>query len=264
LNRSLRLLGHRGAAAERPENTLESFRRAVELGVDVLETDVHMTSDGHIVTSHDPDGRRMTGAGASIAHTPLAQVQSWDAGWGFVDAQGARPFAGRQMRIPRLVDVLEEFPRMRLNIDIKQREPSMVQPLLELLNRCDAWPRVTLASFFHPVIAEVRARGWRGSTVLSQPEVLALLLGPTPLLRALSLDGDTVQLPPRIGRSSARVDLSAAHLIAKCHRLGLRVDYWTINDPTEAQNLLDRGADGLISDDPAALQSLFAARRKVC
>jgi glycerophosphoryl diester phosphodiesterase len=253
-------LGHRGAAAERPENTLESFRRAVHVGVDVLETDVHMTRDGHIVTSHDADGRRMTGAGAAIADTRLSRVQSWDAGWGFVDARGQRPFAGRGIRIPRLLDVLEAFPTMRLNIDIKQRRPAMVAPLLDLLARHDGESRVTLASFFQEVIDEVRARGWRGSTVLAEREVLALLIAPAALLEARPLGGDTVQIPARLGR----LGLSSPALIAKCHRLSLRVDYWTINDPDEAAKLLDAGADGLISDDPARLCSLFTARRKVC
>src|SRR6478609_1566660 len=68
---------HRGAAAERPENTLPSFRRALELGADALETDVHLTADGEIVASHDEDGARMTGVARALRSTTLVEIQSW-------------------------------------------------------------------------------------------------------------------------------------------------------------------------------------------
>jgi glycerophosphoryl diester phosphodiesterase len=250
------LLGHRGACAERPENTMASFERAVELGVDVLETDVHMTRDGAIVVSHDASARRMTGVGRAFAEVTAAEVRRWDAGWGFVDARGERPFAGCGMTVPLLADLLEAFPRMPLNVDIKQRRPSMVDALLELIDAHDAAERITLASFHSDVIRAVRARGYRGPTVLAQAEVMALLVTPGVAARWLA-PGDVVQIPTRVGR----LNLATRRMVNRCHALGLRVDYWTVNDPVEAAALLDLGADGLISDDPAALRAIFDRAR---
>src|SRR5690242_3140965 len=91
------LYAHRGAAAEQPENTLPSFERALALGADALEMDVHATRDGVIVVSHDPDGARMTGVRRALAAATWDEVRTWDAGWGFAEAGGGpgRPFAGR-------------------------------------------------------------------------------------------------------------------------------------------------------------------------
>lgn len=237
---------------------MESFQRAMEIGVDVLETDVHMTLDGHIVVSHDGHGRRMAGVDEAIVSSTLAQVKSWDAGWGFVASDGTRPFSGQGIVVPALEELLRAFPQARLNVDIKQRRPPMVATLLDLLSRHRS-VRVTLASFFEPVMREVRARGWRGSMVLSRNQVLALWLASRARYDARPRSGDTVQVPPRSGP----FDLSTPSFIERCHALGLRVDYWTINDPAEVEDLLARGADGIISDHPARLLSVFARHRVV-
>jgi len=252
-----RLIGHRGACAERPENTIESFQRAVDVGVDVLETDVHMTSDGVIVVCHDVDGARAANVCEFIAECDFGRVQRWDAGWGYVDASGTRPFAGKGLRVPTLDELLTTFPEVRLNIDVKQRTPTMVEPLLDLLARHDAASRVTLASFHGAVIRDIRRRGYGGETVLARDEVMALIAAPSIMSRAIRFGGDTVQVPLRAGL----FDLSSCKFIDKCHAFGLRVDYWTINDPIVTDVLLERGADGVISDDPAGLTSAFARHR---
>ncbi len=232
---------------------MESFRRALEIGVDVLETDVHMTRDEQIVISHDPIGMRAVGVPQRIADVTLEQVQGWDAGCTFVDAQGERPFAGAGIRIPELAELLQEAPEMLLNVDIKQRRPSMVGPVLELLARHNVERRVTLASFYTSVIRDVRARGFGGQTVLSRDEVLALVALPASLFGKLSSIGERVQVPMRAGP----VELASRAFIDKCHSLGLAVDYWTVNDPIEAEVLLHRGADGIMTDDPARLRPVF-------
>jgi glycerophosphoryl diester phosphodiesterase len=257
---TVKLYGHRGAAAELPENTMASFERALAVGVDVLEMDVHMTADGGIVVSHDPSGARMAGANWPIAEASLAEVQRWDAGWGFIDAAGCRPFAGCGFSVPTLNEVLSAFPNVELNIDIKPYRPSMVEPLLSLLTSSGAEERVTLASFHGPVIREVRARRFRGATVLAADEVRALLVAPARLWRALGSylgPAHAVQVPPRIGR----LDLASPRFIARCHALGLRVDYWVVNEPRQAEMLLARGADGIITDDPARILPVIERAR---
>ncbi|MEM9694006.1 MAG: glycerophosphodiester phosphodiesterase [Myxococcota bacterium] len=251
-----RLLGHRGACAEFPENTMPSFRRAVEVGVDVLETDVHRTRDGVIVVSHDPDGQRSAGVGRLIAQCTLAEVRGWDVGWGYVDASGSRPFAGQGIGMPTLEDALDAFPDQRFNVDIKTEQKGLVPDLLALLEARGDSDRVTLASFFDAVIDEVRNRGFRGTTALSRKEVFALATLPTFACRKL-IKGHFAQIPVAAGP----LKLATRAFIKKCHRLGLLVDYWTINDVSDAHVLLERGADGIITDDPAALRPAVARYR---
>jgi len=251
--RSPRLIGHRGAAAERPENTMVSFERALEIGVDVLETDVHQTGDGHIVISHDATGMRAAGVDRAIAQCSLAEVQTWDAGSTFVDPEGKRSFAGRGIRIPTLAELLAAAQDVRLNLDIKPPNPGMVGPVLALLDRFGAAERVTLASFHRAVIRAVRSRGFAGQTVLCRDEVLALLALPERWLGWLGVSGERLQIPVRAGP----IRLASRRFIDRCHRLGLAVDYWTVNDPIAAEVLLHRGADGVMTDDPAAIKPVF-------
>ena len=254
----LRLYAHRGAAAECPENTLESFRRALEIGVDALESDLHMTRDGHVVVSHDPDGARVAGVARAIRDSTLSEVQSWDAGWGFRAEDGSRPFAGRGLFIPTLDQLLEELPGVAFNFDLKQERPSMVDPVLAALRRHQAEQRVNLASFHMRVLLAIRRRGYRGSTAIGTPEVLAVLWGPPRLYRALPFRGQAAQLPP----SSGRFRFDRPGFVDRCHRAGLRLDFWTVNDAARAEQLLELGADGIMTDDPRAIAPVFARRRR--
>ena len=247
------LFAHRGAAIERPENTMVSFQRALEHGAFALETDVHMTRDGHIVVSHDADGRRMAGEERSIRASTLAEVKRWDLGRGFVDATGERPFAGQGVRMPTLEELLVAFPAVALNIDMKQTTPSMVKPMLALLEKHGAPSRVLLASFSSRTLREVRASGYVGTTELGRDKVLRLRVLPRMLLRYAALHNVRAQLPVRQG--PLRFDDRA--FIEKCHALGVKVDFWTINDVTEARRLLELGADGIMSDDPRCLAGLL-------
>jgi glycerophosphoryl diester phosphodiesterase len=251
------LYAHRGAAAECPENTLPSFRRALEIGVDAIETDVHMTRDGVPVVSHDPSAERMTGVAVAWRDLDLADARRLDLGWGFVAADGSRPFAGTGVRLSTLEEVLVELPGVRFNVDIKQAEPSMVKPLLALLRRLRAEDRVTLASFRWRTLVDVRRRGYAGDTSLSQAEVAALLSAPRRSFRNLPFVGIAAQIPVRVGP----LRLATRRFIDKCHAVGLRVDFWTINQPDEAERLLALGADGIMTDDPAAIAPVFARHR---
>lgn len=258
VDRSLRLYAHRGASAELPENTLPSFARALEIpGVDALELDVHMTRDGHVVVSHDPTAERMGGIPAAWRDIDLDEARRFDLGRGFVAPDGTRPFVGKGFRVPTFEEVLAELPEVVLNVDLKQAEPSLVKPTLALIRRRRAEHRVVLASFRFRTMWAVRRRGYDGDTALSQPEVAALLATPRTLFGRTPLTGTCAQVPTAVGPLS----LTRPAFLAKCHELGLRVDYWTINDPAEARRLLDLGADGIMTDDPRAIAPVFAERR---
>ncbi len=246
-----RIYAHRGAASEVPENTIASFRRAMECGATALEMDVHGTVDGCVVVSHDLDTARMTGVHRIITETTLADLQQLDAGYGFIDGQGNRPWAGKGLTIPTLDKVLEEFPKVIINIDVKQSKPCIVDSVIEITRRHEAEHRVTLASFHHNTVRTIRKRGYRGATALSPMEIAGVLVLPLWVLRRWLPENLACQIPIQRGR----IHLANSRFIAKCHSLGIRVDFWTINDQDVAKRLLAMGADGIMTDDPRRIAS---------
>jgi len=247
-----RLYAHRGASAERPENTMPAFERAVEVGVDALELDVHLTRDGHLIVAHDDTALRTCGAQLAWADLDLPDTQRLDAGWGFLAADGTRPFAGKGIRVPTFEEVLVTFTSVHVNVDLKA---GAADAALDLLGRLGAASRVTIASFQLKTLTEVRKRGYAGETALSRSEVVSLLSLPALAWRQLPRTGVAAQVPTKYG--PIRFDRAA--FVAKCHSVGLRVDYWVIDEPAEAERLLALGADGIMTNDPAAMKSLFSA-----
>lgn len=247
------LYAHRGAAKERPENTLEAFERALELGVDALEMDVRLTADGVVVVSHDPTLARTAGVSVEVHSLTLEELQGIDVGWGFTNGEGLRSYANRGVRAPTLESVLREFPEARLNVDVKQSEPPMIEPLLDLLQRERAEERVLLTSFDGAVMKAIRAEGYPGPTGMALGDVLKFMALPRWWQKARGAKAVAVQVPTHV--PGLRLDSRA--FIDKAHSLGLRVDYWTIDDPAEAARLLSLGADGIVSSDPAVMVHLF-------
>jgi glycerophosphoryl diester phosphodiesterase len=229
----LRLYAHRGASAQAPENTLTAFGTALSDGANALELDIHRTSDGHFVVAHDPDGVRLAGRGERIAELRLDALRSWRI--------GGEP-------VPTLVELLRAFPDVPLSIDLKPNDPTAVAPLLELLSAHGGEDRVTVASFHDRLVWQVRRLGWAGRTALTQGEVAALRLAPFTVARRL-IRGQAAQIPTRSG--IIRLDRRA--LLVRCRRLGIRADYWVVNDPEEGRTLLAAGATGLMTDEPARL-----------
>lgn len=249
------LFAHRGAGAERPENTLAAFELGLELGADVLELDVHPSRDGVIVVSHDPDALRSAGVARALADCDWSEIAGWDAGFGFQDRNGQRPFASRRIGLPRFDDVLAALPNALFNVDVKLAREHELRSLLATIRVCQAESRVLVTSFSSAVLGLVRSLRYEGPLGLAEREVRRLVMTPAFLTRWFPLAGSRVQIPVRAGR----LDLSTGRLIDKCHRLGLAVDYWVIDDPAEAARLLARGADGIITDDTRALATVFAS-----
>ncbi len=238
----LRLYGHRGSSARLPENTLAAFERALADGASALELDVQRTRDGHLVVAHDPDGRRTARRSEKIADLSLAEVRTWDVGAGLPSGADA------VHRVPTLKEVLVSFPDVPLSIDIKPNLRSAMVDLRRQLVDSGAAPRVTVGSFHDRLLFALRRLGYPGPTALTRSEVVALRVLPAALCRRL-VRGDAAMIPPRHGP----VHLDRRRFIARCRSLGLRVDYWVVNDPGEASRLLEDGATGLISDDPGRL-----------
>ena len=244
----LRLYGHRGAPAHLPENTLAAFEKALADGANALELDVHPTADGHFVVAHDADGQRMAGVSERINESLLDQVRKWNV------AAGAGSNLGHHS-IPTLSETLDAFPDVPMSIDLKPDDPGAVAPLLDVVTRHGAEDRVTLASFSTRVVKEIRRLGYPGRTTLSKSEVALLRFLPGAIARRF-VAGNAAHIP--VTHSGIRLDGRA--FITRCRSLGLRVEYWVVDDPNEARRLLDLGATGIMSDDPALIAPVFAGR----
>jgi len=243
-----RIFGHRGAAGLAPENTLPSFALAAALGVKYLELDVHATEDGVIVVIHDPNVDRTTNGSGRVNEITFAQLRSLDAGHHFTTDGRHFPYRGQGIRVPTLEEVLQAFPALCFNIEVKQGEPPIVDQVVRLLDRHGAAERTVLAAEFHSIMQEIRrAAGDRIATSSSAEEVVQFLdrfnrndwAGYEHAGRAL-------QIPPQFGD----IVLVSKETVEAAHRLGIEVHVWTINDAEEMLRLLDLGVDGIMSDLP--------------
>ncbi len=230
------LYAHRGAAAEVPENTLPAFLRALERGATAIETDCHLTKDGHVVLSHDPAVADAEGTPRRIAESTLEQVQTWNVAHGHPGS----------FTIPTLEEALEQVPGVPFNVDCKAPGLPAAAALVRVVRGMGAQGRVLIASFRTRTLRYVRDLGYEGTTGLGQAEILRLVLLPSALLRAVPVRGNAAQVPT----SAFGVRLDTPRFIDKCHGLGLAVHYWTIDDPREARRLVDLGADGVMTNDP--------------
>jgi glycerophosphoryl diester phosphodiesterase len=237
---------HRGASVERPENTMEAFERAVQLGVQAIETDVHLSRDGEVVVHHDADGLRTASVDRAVADQTLTELARWNVGFGFRDRQGA-PVEGA-FRIPRFVEVLEAFPGVRFNVDLKRHDRRMAEEAVSVVRRLAAEERVLLTSFDEATVRAVRSLGYRGPTGLAQREVLRALALPRSAPRWLRPAGQRVQIPVGVGP----LRLATENVVDRLHVLGYAVDFWVVDDTAEARRLEGLGADGVMTDDPAA------------
>src|SRR5215212_9031009 len=140
-------LAHRGASALAPENTIEAFRLAVEAGAGGLELDVHLTRDGHVVVIHDPTVDRTTSGTGAVSEMTFDELRGFDAGHTFSPDGGSNhPYRGLGVRVPTLRDVLEEFPGVAVNIDIKAKRPGIEATVLGVLREANALGRALVVS----------------------------------------------------------------------------------------------------------------------
>lgn len=213
------IIGHRGAAGLLPENTLPSFRRAVALGVQAVELDVHLC-DGQLVVIHDPTLERTTNGSGEVAQTRFVALRALDAGDG--------------ARIPTLDEVLTVLPEcVGLNIELKGAGTATA--VAEWLP--DPGPRqILISSFDHEALRTFRS--------LRDDYPLAPLFGrwkPNALKIAAEFNSGYINISTKLASANRLQAINAA---------GLRALIYTVNDLQEARRLLTEGAWGFFTDFP--------------
>lgn len=229
---------HRGASRDRAENTLEAFALALEVGANALETDCRVTADGVVALVHDETLLRVAGRQERVDALPWAELSRVDVG----------ALRGDASAFPaRLDEALEAFPGAVFNVDVKPTDEAAARAVLRVIERAGAHERVRLASFSGKQMRRLRELGYPGETSLAPDEVVRALTLPASVARPRG--ATAAQLPTRY----RRVDLTSRRVLDRLHGLGLRVDYWVIDDAPWAAALVLRGADGIVTNDPARI-----------
>lgn len=233
--KKLFLYAHRGASAEAPENTLAAFRRALEVGADGIELDVHLSADGVPVVIHDETLERTTNGVGPVAAYGSEALQTLDAGSWF-DPH----FAGEPL--PTLEETLGLLTgRLRLNLEVKDNRAGLA--VVELLPHFPT-AEVVLSSFDYGLLASLRR---------AAPDLpLAVLQDAGNWQRALARAEAL-----RACAFHPRADLVSRPLLSACRRLQLPVFPWTVDDPAQARDLGRMGVAGLFTNDPGVLRGYF-------
>ncbi len=249
-----RFFAHRGDSLSYPENTLPAFEAAAQKGIAYLEMDVWMSLDQEIVVHHDRYTSRTCGRDLDITQTGFARLRSLDPGWGFVDSRGQRPFAGKGLRIPALKEVLQAFPESLFNIEIKQAGVDILKRTIDLLYELDCRNRVLLASHADEIIQALRSRAPDIYTNFGYFEARDLIQPAQDGgdFSVYSPPGEALQIPPELQER----ELATPEVVQAAHSLGVEVHVWTVNHAQQAEELLRRGVDGIMSDDSSLLQRL--------
>lgn len=220
---------HRGASKDFPENTLAAFQRALELGVEGIELDVHLSADGHLIVMHDETVDRTTDGTGALAEMTLDQIKTLDAGKGET--------------VPTLGEVLD-LVGDRLHVDIEVKANTAGEAVLkELEGRNTRW---LISSFKWDVLQYVRSQN-------AEAELWPLTVGAS---------DDAISIAKEIGAPALAISRQGVdeEIARYLNEQGLDFWVWTVNDPQEAKQFVEWGAIGICTDDPATIQRALAAR----
>jgi glycerophosphoryl diester phosphodiesterase len=232
-------IAHRGASALAPEHSLAAYEIALQQGADVLELDLRLTRDGQLLVAHDRTLRRTVGREEAWAELTREQVAE---------------IAGERAPLD-LDQVLSRFPSTRFNLELKDETLEGPRALARVLARHGASDRVLVASGHAPVLEELRTLT-RGMVATSASMDEALDYYACYLMeRACAAEYSALQLP-----ALGWLGITSARFLSRAHEQGLVVHYWTIDDPVQMADLIARGADGIMTNQPDRLARILEAR----
>lgn len=215
------VIAHKGASGHAPENTLRSFRKAVEYSAQMIELDIHETLDGKLVCLHDSTVDRTTNGNGAVHSFTYKELRELDAGEG--------------ERIPLLEEVIK-FAYRKIQVNIELKVIGVEKKVLEIVESHRMLQDIIISSFFHGTLATVR-------DLNELVETGVLVNKPKDELVRYALDFKANAINPLH-------ELVNLDLIVDAHNAGLKVYPWTVNDAQIMKQLYSVGVDGLITDFP--------------
>lgn len=240
------VIGHRGAAASAPENTIESFRLALQLGAEALELDVRAAADGEAVVIHDPELDRTTDQRGPVAGWTVSQLKRADAGYRFATSGGDWSFRGRGVRIPTLREVLRTFPDVPLLVEIKER--AVQRDVARAIAESAAHERVVVAGEDYAALAPFRNPPFVAGA--SRRDIAWLYFGGLVGMAPGRTGCRSYAVPTRFGI----LPVPTRRFARQAHARGATVHVWTVDQPEEAQALWELGVNGIVTNRPELIR----------
>jgi len=263
---------HQGGSFEGPSSTLAAIEWAIAAGATAIELDVHATSDRHLVVCHDETVDRTTNHRGAISTLSLAQLREMDNAYWWVEGADVTPDApdvayrhrgrapaDRDFAIATLEDVVERFPGVLLNLDIKRTAPD-VEPyeslLADELRRLERTESVIVASFHDRAIESFRHFAPEVATSAATNETATFYFASRGDSTPRIVGAAALQVPLHFGE----VTVVDERFVEAARAADLALHVWTVNEPDEMDYLVDLGVDGIISDRPSVLSALLQRR----
>lgn len=250
------VIAHQGGDFLWPSNTLFAFQKSVELGVDMLELDVHASKDGALVVIHDDTLERTTNGSGLVKDKALAELKLLDAGYNWSPERKGEsfPYRDQGISIPSLKEVFESFPEKPMSIEIKQAEPSINESLCELIRESKMQTKVLINSFHVKALEDFRQLCPEIATATTSKEVRTFFILNTLYLgRLYTPPADAFQIP----ESQGNLKILNLRFITNAKRKNLNLQIWTINESSEMARLSKMGVDGIITDRPDRLKRVL-------
>lgn len=238
------VIGHRGAAAHAPENTLAGFQRGLDLGAEALEFDLRRSADGEAVVCHDSTLDRTTDRSGPVASRTVAQLREVDAGFRFT-ADGGRtfPFRGQRIGIPTLREVVTTWPGVPLLIEIK--EAAVQEAAARVLRETGAARRAVVAGADWRALAAFREPPFTLGASRRDITRLKFRLGrPDPACRSYAVPDSYHGLP-----------IPTRGFVRRAAHLGATVHVWTVDEAATAVRLWGVGVNGIVSNRPEVVRA---------
>ncbi len=223
------VMGHRGAAGLEPENTMRSFQKAVDLGADWVEMDVHLTRDGRLAVIHDERLERTTNGRGLVRDMDLAEIQKLNAGKG--------------ERVPVLEEVLGAFRDAKCRMQVELKAEGTAEAVVRILEGMGLTEAVRLACGDLDRLLEVKRLNARVETgaIFGRPPADACERAKTAGAVALGIEFHNMD----------------ASWVARAHALGLQITPWNPDTPDDLKSMIALNPDRICTNRPDVLLQLL-------
>lgn len=258
------LIAHQGGNLESPDESLVAFDHAIDVGVQSLELDVHLSNDGHLIVMHDSDVSRTTNGSGVIPNLSLAEIKQLDSGywWPMHQPKSFKtrielpstefPYRNEGVTVPTLAEIFDRYPEHRIVIEIKQPGNEIISALGNMIDKYSRWETTLVASFYTETMVQFRKSYPQALTSGTKPEILLFyILHRLNLAQLFHSPFQVFQVPMKSGG----LDVITAEFIEDAHNLGIRVQAWTINDVETVKKLVGWKIDGIITDRPELINN---------